>query len=320
MKILVAGGAGYVGSVLTHHLWQQGHEVTVLDLLLFGSESLADLRDQPRFTLIEGDIRDAALVERVTAGQDAVCLLAAIVGEPACNRDEPNAQTTNYDGALMVLRAAQQAKVNRFVFASTCSNYGIADSNQLASEQSPLQPLSVYSRTKVAAEKEILAAANEAFCPTVLRLSTAFGASWRMRFDLLVNDFTLAAYRDKKIVIYGQQFWRPFVHTSDIAEAMEHVLQSSPEIVSGEVFNIGVDSNNLQKSELGRMVQQEVEGTELEFVGGGVDPRSYRVDFSKSASRLGFTAKRSVTDGIREIYRGLKNGRWPNPADRNFYN
>ena len=320
MKILVAGGAGYVGSVLTHHLWKQGHDVTVLDLLVFGSASLESLFGQPRFTMIEGDIRDAALLNRVVPGHDAVCLLAAIVGEPACNRDEHNAQTTNYDGAINVLRAAQHARVKRFVFSSTCSNYGIADSTKPATEQSPLQPLSAYSRTKVEAEIAILAATTEHFCPTVLRLSTAFGASWRMRFDLLVNDFTLAAYRDKKVVIYGGQFWRPFVHTVDIAAAIDHVLHSSPKIVSGEVFNIGAEQNNLQKCELGRMVQHEVAGTEVESIGGGVDPRSYRVDFSKSATQLGFTAQRSVTDGIQEIYAGLQAGRWPNPADARFYN
>src|SRR5262245_2145729 len=153
MKILIAGGAGYVGSVLTQHLWQQGHEVTVLDLLLFGSQSLQSLVGQPRFTLIEGDIRDQKLLEGLLPGHDAVCLLAAIVGEPACNRDERNAESTNYDGAMTVLKAAQQAGVKRFVFSSTCSNYGIADSSSLATETSPLKPLSVYSRTKVAAEE-----------------------------------------------------------------------------------------------------------------------------------------------------------------------
>lgn len=320
MKVLVAGGAGYVGSVLTHHLWQQGHDVMVLDLLLFGSQSLATLQGQPRFRLVQGDIRDVETVKHCVAGQDAVCLLAAIVGEPACNRDEQAAQTTNYDGAINVLRHAQAAKVKKFVFASTCSNYGIADATQPATEESPLKPLSVYSRTKVAAEQDVLASASEDFCPTVLRLSTAFGASQRMRFDLLVNDFTLAAHRDKKVVIYGGDFWRPFVHTQDIAEAIDRVLQSAPQQVSGEVFNIGVDDNNLQKRELGHLVQEHVAGTELEFIGGGVDPRSYRVDFSKSANRLGFTAQRSVHDGIREIYRGLVEGRWPDPAAKNFYN
>jgi len=320
MKILIPGGAGYVGSVLTRHLWRQGHDVTVLDLLLFGGASLDELRGQPRFQFIQGDVRNAELLRQVVPGHEAICLLAAIVGEPACNRDEAGAHSTNYDGALQVLRAAQDAKVQRLVFASTCSNYGIADSTLLATEQSPLQPLSAYSRSKVAAELALLTAASAEFCPTVLRLSTAFGASWRMRFDLLVNDFTLAAFRDRKISIYGGNFWRPFVHTQDIAEAIEHVLNVPRDVVCGEVFNIGADQNNLQKSQLGELVRDFVPGTELEFTGGTVDPRSYRVDFSKSAQQLGFTAKRNVLDGIREIHQGLIEGRWPNPADPNYYN
>jgi nucleoside-diphosphate-sugar epimerase len=320
MKILIPGGAGYVGSVLTRHLWQQGHDITVLDLLLFGDASLNELQGKPRFQLIQGDIRNSELLRQVVPGHEAICLLAAIVGEPACNRDEANAHSTNYDGALNVLRAAQETQVKRFVFTSTCSNYGIADSSMLATEQSALQPLSAYSRSKVAAELDILAAASDTFCPTVLRLSTAFGASWRMRFDLLVNDFTLAAFRDRKISIYGGQFWRPFVHTQDIAEAIEQVLLAPREVVCGEVFNIGAERNNLQKSELGQQVRDFVPGTELEFTGGTVDPRSYRVDFSKSATQLGFTARLSVLDGIREIHDGLVKGRWLNPADPNYYN
>ena len=141
MKILIPGGAGYVGSVLARHLWQQGHEVTVLDLLLFGDASLNDLQGQPRFQLIQGDVRNADLLRQVVPGHEAICLLAAIVGEPACNRDEANAHSTNYDGALQVLRAAQDAKVERLVFASTCSNYGkMPDPDSFVVETSALNP------------------------------------------------------------------------------------------------------------------------------------------------------------------------------------
>ncbi|MHC2069843.1 NAD-dependent epimerase/dehydratase family protein [Bremerella sp. T1] len=320
MKILVIGGAGYVGSVLTTRLHEQGHELTVLDSLMFGSQSLDNLKGQERFELIEGDLRDQDLLDRTIPGHDAVCLLAAIVGEPACNRDEATAEEINLHGALKVLEASKKHGATRFVFTSTCSNYGISDPNAPATETSPLKPLSVYSRSKVEAEKAILASADENFVPTVLRLSTAFGISPRMRFDLLVSDFTLAAYREHKVVIYGGQFWRPFVHTQDIARAIEMVLNASPDVVSGEVFNIGGDGNNVQKQELGEMVKEEVPDTTIEYITAGTDPRSYRVEFSKAKSQLGFEPEWSVRDGVKEVYHCLQEDRWSDPKDARHFN
>lgn len=320
MRVLVVGGAGYVGSVLSRKLWEEGHEVTVLDAMAFGAESLLGLNGRERFRLVRGDIRDPELLAEVVPGHDAICLLAAIVGEPACNRDTEAAVETNLGGARKVLAAAREAGVERFVFASTCSNYGVADSDGAVSEEAPLQPLSTYSETKVQAELEILEAASADFCPTVLRLSTAFGVSSRMRFDLLVSDFTLAAVRDRKIVIFGEQFWRPFVHVEDIAQAFMLTLGAERELVSGEVFNVGANSNNTQKIELGEKVQSAVAGTELEFVKRDTDPRSYRVDFAKIHDRLGFEAKWSIEDGIEEVHEALAAGVWADPGDGRFKN
>lgn len=320
MRVLVIGGAGYIGSVLVRRLLDSGHETTVLDSLMFGAESLAELAANPRFQLVPGDVRDAGVLRELLPGQDAVVLLAAIVGEPACNRDPAAARSINLDGALQVLREARQARVARFVFGSTCSNYGISDPAGLADENSPLQPLSVYAETKVAAEQQILAAADSEFCPIVLRFSTAFGVSPRMRFDLLVSDFTLAALREGKIVIYGEQFWRPFVHIADIARAIELSLGAPRENVSGQVFNIGSNSANLRKLDLGEAVQRELPDTRLEFVAQGTDPRSYRVDFSKAARQLGFRAQWTVPDGIREVLAGLREGRWLDPQAAQYRN
>jgi nucleoside-diphosphate-sugar epimerase len=320
MNVLVIGGAGYIGSTLTRMLLDRGDQVTVLDLLLFGSESLATVRDNANFCLIEGDLRDERLLADLTPGHDAVVLLAAIVGEPACNRDPENAIDTNLNGARNVLAAAQAAGVPRFVFASTCSNYGVSDGDECVDETAALKPLSTYAQTKVQAEQEILAAASKAFCPTVLRFSTAFGVSDRMRFDLLVSDFTLAAVRDKKVVVYGEQFWRPFVHIQDISESIIQVLNADADIVRGEVYNVGSNAANVQKQELAEMVQRQVEGTALEFVKLNNDPRSYRVDFSKIERQLGFRANWSVDDGIAEVHEKLVAGAWSDPADRRFYN
>lgn len=320
MKVLVIGGAGYIGSTLSGQLVDQGHDVTVLDLLLFGGQSLASLSGKPTFRLVEGDLRNEETLADVIPGHDAVVLLAAIVGEPACNRDPRAAVETNLEGARKVLDASRSAGVERLVFSSTCSNYGVSDRASLVNEDAPLQPLSTYSETKVTAEKEILAAASDAFHPTVLRFSTAFGVSPRMRFDLLVSDFTLAAVRDHKVVVYGQQFWRPFVHVQDISAAVTAVLDADPAKVGGEVFNTGSNAANTQKIELAREVQRQVVGTELEFIESSKDPRSYRVDFSKIEDRLGVRARWTVPAGVSEVHRALRKGTWSNPADSRYYN
>lgn len=320
MNVLIIGGAGYVGSPLTYQMWRGGHNVTVLDCLLFGGESLLPLQGAERFRLVVGDLRSEEVLDAVLPGQDAVVLLAAIVGEPASNRDPEATVSTNLQGAEKVLAAAQRHGVPRFVFTSTCSNYGISDVDGPVSETAPLMPISPYSETKVAAEKIIVDAAGEGFSPTVLRLSTAFGVSPRMRFDLLVSDFTLAAVQDGKIVIYGEQFWRPFVHVNDIGAAIDLVLGSDPDTVSGAVFNVGANRNNTQKIDLGKAVQAVLPGTELEFVERNEDPRSYRVDFSKIEAELGFEAHWSIEDGIRELATALTDGVFPDPSLPRYHN
>ncbi len=320
VKVLIAGGAGYVGAPMAHRLWEAGHEVTVFDRLSFGAESLTCLLGQPRFTLIRGDIRDEAAVRNALEGQDAVCLLAAIVGEPACNRDPDEARDINLGGARVLLKVAQEVGVQRFVFASTCSNYGVADTSAPVDENAPLNPISVYSETKVQAEQEILAAASDTFCPTVLRLSTAFGVSPRMRFDLLVSDFTLAAVKDQKVVIYGEQFWRPFIHVRDIAKGFQTVLDADRDTVCGEVFNLGGDDNNTRKIDLGESVVKHIDDASLEFVELNNDPRSYRVAFGKVKDRLGFTPDWSIDDGVAEVGAALKQQVWPDPMDARYRN
>ncbi len=320
MKILVVGGAGYIGATLCRHLLKQGHEATALDGLWFGPESLDELNGHERFRLVHGDLRDDSLLKQNVPGHDAIVLLAAIVGEAACNRDPQEAVAINLHGAIKVLDAARSAGVARFVFASTCSNYGATDTGQLVTEATPLQPLSTYSETKVAAEAAVLESAGDDFFPTVLRLGTAFGISARMRFDLMVSDFTLAAVRDGKIVVFGEQFWRPFVHVDDISRAIETVLVAEPSAVSGNVFNVGSNAGNVRKLDLAEMIQRLVPGTKLEYVKREVDPRSYRVDFTKLQQSLGFLPQWTIENGIKELHQALKDGLWPDPSDPRYHN
>ncbi|MEE9403821.1 MAG: NAD(P)-dependent oxidoreductase [Algisphaera sp.] len=320
MKTLVLGGAGYVGSAVVRELLNHGHEVTVMDLMLFGAESMVPWMDRKDFRLVKGDVRDRDQVDAVMAGQDAVILLASIVGEPACNRDPKNTQATNVGGAQNALASAQAHGAKHFIFASTCSNYGVADTGAPVAEDGKLNPISVYSETKVAVEKEVLAAASDSFVTTVLRLSTAFGVSARMRFDLLVSDFTLAGHRDGKVVIYGEQFWRPFVHINDIAKVMRMVLAADASVVGGEVFNVGGDANNVTKQQLGEGVAKHLPGTVIEFVSKNEDPRSYRVDFTKVKEKLGFTPDWSIDDGIKEVRDCLNSGVWADTQDGRYKN
>ncbi len=320
MKVLIIGGAGYVGAPLVYQMWRDGHDVTVLDLLLFGGESLIALQGQERYRFVAGDLRDEAVLDEVMAGQDAVVLLGAIVGEPASNRDPEATYTPNQVGSEKVRDAAVRHGVGRFVFVSTCSNYGISGLEGAVTETAPLMPISPYSETKVAAEKMLIESTSATFHPTVLRLSTAFGISPRMRFDLLVSDFTLAAVREGKIVIYGEQFWRPFVHVNDIAKAIDMVLAADLDLVSGEVFNVGSNANNTRKIDLGESVQSLVPGTELEFVERNEDPRSYQVEFNKIETTLGYKAEWSIEDGIRELATALRQGLFPNPTDDRYHN
>ena len=320
MKVLVIGGAGYVGSAVVRDLLSHGHHVTVLDLMLFGAESMMPWLGRDDFALVRGDVRRREDLDAVMPGHDAVVLLASIVGEPACNRDPDNTVATNVGGARHALASAKAHGVGQFVFASTCSNYGVADTDTPVAEDGKLNPISVYSETKVTVENEVLAAADQGMVTTVLRLSTAFGVSARMRFDLLVSDFTLAAHRDGKVVIFGEQFWRPFVHINDIAKATRMVLEADPAKVRGQVFNVGANHNNTQKQTLGEAVARHLPGTEIEFVTRNEDPRSYRVDFTKVHRELGYKPDWSIDDGIVEVRDCLKNRVWSDPSEARYRN
>lgn len=320
MKVLVLGGAGYVGSAVVREMLNHGHEVTCFDLMLFGAESMMPWLGRPDFKLVKGDVTDADAVDAATAGHDAVILLASIVGEPACNRDPDHTRAVNIGGAKNALAAAKKYGVKRFIFASTCSNYGVADTDVPVAEDGKLNPISVYSETKVEVEKLTLAAASDTLTPTVLRLSTAFGVSARMRFDLLVSDFTLAGHKDGKVVIFGEQFWRPFAHINDIAMAMRMVLAAAPDVVKGEVFNVGANHNNTQKQALGESVVKHLPGTKLEFVKKNEDPRSYRVEFAKVKEKLGFEPDWDIDAGIIEVRDCLRNGVWPDPTAERYHN
>jgi nucleoside-diphosphate-sugar epimerase len=305
MKVMITGGAGYLGSILTALLLAEGHKVRVLDSLAHGGESLLGAWCHPGFEFVRGDIRDRATVKAAVSGRDAVVHLAAIVGDPACARNPDLAREVNLDASLQLIGESKQAGVARFVFASTCSNYGrMKDADRYVDEESELSPVSLYAETKVAVEMALLKSRdNNGWSPTPLRFATIYGVSPRMRFDLTVNEFTLEMLTRKHLKVFGEQFWRPYVHVRDAARGIATVLQSPTTKVAGRVFNVGATDQNFQKQQLVELIQPYAPDAVVEFVPKTEDPRDYRVSFSRIAGELGFETSRSVPQGIAEIAR-----------------
>lgn len=303
MNILVTGGAGYIGSTLVPLLLADGHRVRVLDSLLHGGESLLGVWSHPDFEFVRGDICDRAKLQAAIAGMDAVVHLAAVVGDPACSRQPDLARAVNLQASLALIEESQRAGVSRFLFASTCSNYGkMNDANKYVDEESELRPVSLYAETKVAVEMALLeSGCNERWCPTPLRFATIFGVSPRMRFDLTVNEFTMEMLTKKHLKVFGEQFWRPYVHVRDAARAIQLVLSSPAERVAGRVFNVGATDQNFQKQQLVEMICPYARDAVVEFVHKAEDPRDYRVSFARITDRLGFEISRTVAQGIQEV-------------------
>ena len=311
MRVLVTGGAGYMGSVVSHELLSQGHQVCVLDTLRYGSNSILALKLNENFTFIHGDIRDQDISRKLPGAFEGVVHLAAIVGDPACAREPELAEETNLAGALRIHQLSQRWGAKRFIFASTCSNYGKMTSTEtLATEESGLQPLSLYAETKVAVEKSLNdTETGDSPAVTILRFATLFGLSPLMRFDLTVNEFTMELATTGRLSVYGEQFWRPYVHVKDAAKAIALVLTSAPNKVRGQVFNVGNSGQNYQKGQIVDMIRSQGLGhTVIDYVRRDEDPRDYKVSFEKIEREIGFEITRTVTDGIREILEGIEQG------------
>jgi len=291
MKVLVIGGAGYIGSILVRQLAAAKKQVRLLDTFLYGKQPISDM--QKEINIVEADFRNMDITRYCMKGYDAVVHLAAIVGDQACDLDKNLTMDINCKSAIEVAALAKSSGVKKFIFSSTCSVYGTNEN--ILSEWSPLNPVSLYAESKIAAEKEIFAMSDDTFKVCIPRFGTIYGVSPRMRFDLVVNVLAAKAVQEKTITIDGGDQWRPFLHVSDAANAICHLLMTKHD----GVFNIGNDSENYQISQVGLLIQRET-GTNIITCNENKDKRNYRVSFQRIAL-TDFVTQWTVAKGIKEI-------------------
>ncbi len=300
LQILITGGAGYIGSILTEHLLAKGHRVTVLDNLMYGEQNLFHLCANPGFEFVHGDARNEALVRRHMAGADVVIPLAAIVGAPGCDLDPLMATSVNLDSIKMINRLRSPSQL--IIYPTTNSGYGTRSGDLFCTEDTPLEPISLYGRTKSDAEACVLDSPNA----ITLRLATVFGMSPRMRMDLLVNHFVYAALTDGYLVIFEKDFKRNYVHIRDVADCFIHCIEHGP-AMTGRPYNVGLDNANLSKEELALKIREHIPSFYIHFseIGSDPDKRNYIVSNQRLAD-AGFVAGRSLDEGIRELIKGYR--------------
>lgn len=300
MKILITGGAGYLGSIMSEHLLNEGWHVTVVDNLLFSQNSLFHLCGNPNFDFVRGDARDESLMKGLIAKADVIIPLAALVGAPACDRDPWTAKSLNLDAILMLLK--HRSPQQYLVMPITNSGYGAQSGEVYCTEETPLEPISLYGRTKVEAEAAALATPNA----ISFRLATVFGMSPRMRLDLLVNHFVYTAVTDGYIVIFEKHFKRNYIHVRDVADCFVHGIKNADKM-AGRAYNAGLEEANLSKEELALKIQEHVPDFVIQFSEIGKDPdkRNYIVS-NQRLLEAGFKAKRSLDYGIRELLKGYR--------------
>ncbi len=321
-KIIVIGGAGYIGSVLVRKLLMQNYKVKVLDYLLYDNfSSIAALSENPDFTFIQGDFTDDGTIKTALDNTSSVILLAALVGDPISKKYPEIAVKINEYGPIKLINHIKNLKIDKFIFLSTCSNYGLRTDDTPADENSGLNPQSIYAKNKVAVENFILANKDEFnFCPVILRCATAYGISERMRFDLTISEFTRELALGNELLVYDENTWRPYCHISDISDAIIKALETPGDKIRGKVYNVGSNEENYTKKMIVDKILKFIPDGKVKYREGGFDPRNYRVSFGKILKELDFKPKFRIENSIVDLITAFKNGRYRDfEMRKNFY-
>ncbi|MBI5945520.1 MAG: NAD(P)-dependent oxidoreductase [Chloroflexi bacterium] len=325
--VVVTGGAGYIGSLLTSELLRANYRVTLLDSLLFGGESIVPFLHHPNFHFVKADVTEPRVVRDALKNDwqkpKAVIHLAAIVGFPACQAvGRQVAWKYNVEATKNVYGQSADLGVERFVFASTYSNYGLSEDGRPVTEETPLNPQSLYAETKIAGEEFLLSQKDSACAPLLFRFATLYGISPRTRFDLIVNQFVLEAFTKRSLIIYQRGYSRSFVHIRDVVRGVMMGLEAEKEKVRGQVFNLGAENGNYTKSGIVNLVLKRMPETVVEYkdLTFGGDMRDITVSFEKIQRVLNFDTTLNVDDGVREVLFALKSGLIRNPTDDKYRN
>lgn len=306
-KILIIGGSGYIGHVLTNYLLLKGFKVEVVDNLIYNQNNIGSYNfNNPKFIYHNSDLKNL-FKNKKNNFYDSIVILAGLVGDPITKKYPKESKRINENDIQNIIKKIIKFKLcNKTIFISTCSNYGLNE-NEILNEESKLQPLSLYAKSKVKIEKFIINNFNnELFNPTILRFATAFGLSPRMRFDLTLNEFTRELYFKKSLDVYDADTWRPYCHVLDFARAITKIIKSNESVTKNQIYNVGSDQNNYTKRDIIKIISKYIPNTNINYLNKSFDRRNYKVNFSKIQKQLNFKPKYSLEYGVNEIINSFK--------------
>ena len=321
-NVLLIGGAGYVGTVISSHFLKLGYQVRALDNFVYrNQESIQSYLGDENYEFIVGDLSDMKVLAKAAEGIDNVVILGGLVGDPITKKYPGASNKINDIGIQACIDFFDDKKLDRLIFISTCSNYGLIKEDELADENFELKPLSLYAKAKVAAELHLMSKKGKVqYTGTVLRFATAFGLSPRMRFDLSVSEFVRDLFFGEELLVFDEHTWRPYCHVRDFARLIDLVINADSEKVYFEVFNAGGEINNFTKKMIVDTIASYIPEAKIKFGANGSDPRNYKVSFKKVKGTLGFEPKYTVKDGIEELINAFKIGVYSDSlANRNRY-
>ena len=319
-KVLLVGGGGFIGTVLASKLLEKNYHVTILDKLIYDNKVIQrNFNKKKNFNFILGDVCDLNTQIKAIKEIDIVVYLAEIVGDPACSAKPEDALKTNYLSLLSFAHLCSHLAIDKFIYTSSCSVYGLDKNNKLLNEKSNLNPVSHYARIKIMSEKALLSSSNNYFKPTIVRLGTVFGPSKRMRFDLVVNTMSKFAYFSEKIDVFGGNQWRPNIHVEDVADGIISIINSKKKKIENQIFNLSNDKLNLQIIDIAKKVKAKFKNAKLNVIKTSTDPRNYKVTSNKIKNKTGFVAKKSIENSLKEIKNMFRLKKIKNP-DNKIYN